>query len=163
MTCNCGYTTDNKHSFANHLRYGCKNDPTSPKRTTCTYSGPNHFRWIGEKASYGAKHYWIHRRYGKASKCEECGITEAPLNKQKFFQWANISGKYIRNRDDWKQLCIDCHRVFDKATKLSKEQANKIKERYANGERSKLLAIEFGVSKCTIWEIVTNRIKAYSK
>jgi len=32
--------------------------------------GKKHHNWKGENAGYDAKHYWLKRHYGKASKCE---------------------------------------------------------------------------------------------
>jgi len=35
-------------------------------------------------------------------------------NGKATLQWANISGKHLRRRDDWLVLCVSCHRYFDK-------------------------------------------------
>lgn len=37
-----------------------------------------------------------------------------PEGKKRYFQWANISGEYLRIVSDWKQLCVKCHKKFDK-------------------------------------------------
>jgi len=66
-------------------------------------------RWKGEKATYFAKHMWILKHYGKASFCEN----DSSHTSWKF-QWANISKQYHRNINDYKQLCISCHRLFDR-------------------------------------------------
>jgi len=70
--------------------------------------GKNSYIWKGEKASYVAIHRWVKKWFGKPDHCEHCGA----IDKRKY-NWANISGKYHRVRDDWKQLCIPCHRKFD--------------------------------------------------
>lgn len=62
-------------------------------------------RWKGNDASYAAKHLWIVKHYGKASYCEN-----NPHHKAKRFEWANISGKYRRDREDYRPLCPSCHR-----------------------------------------------------
>ncbi len=67
-----------------------------------------HPEWKGELASYSAKHYWVSRWLGKPRKCEECRDTKA-----KIYNWANISGKYLRDLKDWKRLCRKCHHRFD--------------------------------------------------
>lgn len=61
-----------------------------------------------DKIAYSTVHNWIRRHYGKANQCEECGRTDAPK-----YEWANISGKYYRKREDFKQLCSSCHAIFD--------------------------------------------------
>jgi len=64
--------------------------------------------WKGEGAGYYAKHMWIAEQYGKATKC-----TKNPGHKAKRFEWANISGKYLRDITDYVQLCPSCHRIMD--------------------------------------------------
>ena len=68
----------------------------------------NHFLWKGDEAGYHAIHKWIIRKLGQPSLCEECGTTTA-----KRFEWANISGEYKRDFDDYKRLCKSCHALFD--------------------------------------------------
>lgn len=65
-------------------------------------------RWKGDKASYYAKHMWISKHYGKASKCEKCGSLTA--NR---YEWANVSGEYKRERSDYMELCTSCHQKMD--------------------------------------------------
>jgi hypothetical protein len=57
---------------------------------------------------YRGTHNWIERQLGKPQKCENCGITE-----DRRYHWANISGEYKRELDDWKRLCPPCHSKFD--------------------------------------------------
>lgn len=71
--------------------------------------GKDHWYWRGDEASYYAKHIWLVRHYGRASKCEKC---ISPIAKR--FEWANISGKYKRDIKDYVQLCISCHRLMDR-------------------------------------------------
>jgi len=70
--------------------------------------GKKHHNWKGENAGYDAKHYWLKRHYGKASKCEF-----NTQHKSKRYEWANISGTYKRSRSDFYQLCPPCHYEFD--------------------------------------------------
>lgn len=68
------------------------------------------YQWKGDKASYHTKHQWINRHYGKPKKCESCGISDP----SKWYHWANISGKHVRNRSDYyKRLCVPCHSKYD--------------------------------------------------
>lgn len=71
--------------------------------------GPSHYLWKGDKAGYGAVHKWVARVKGRPQKCEECGKTDATV-----YHWANLSGKYLRIVEDWKRLCVPCHRKHDK-------------------------------------------------
>lgn len=125
-------------------------------------SDSNHPNWVGDKVGYNALHTWVHRKLGPAHKCDECGRTEIPKGKQRFFQWANLSGEYKRDVSDWKQMCCVCHRKYDKITKLSREDANVIRDRYKKGESKESLAIEYSVNKGTISNIIRNKIQYYA-
>lgn len=125
-------------------------------------SDSNHPNWVGDKVCYTALHSWVHRKLGKACKCDECGITKSPDGMTRFFHWANISGKYKRDLTDWKQLCAVCHRKFDEITKLSKQDAIDIRTRYENGETQKSLAEEHKVSDTLIYKIVHKQTKYYA-
>lgn len=61
-------------------------------------------RWKGLNASYTAKHKWILKHFGKANHC-----SLNPLHKAKRFEWANISGKYLREISDYIPVCPSCH------------------------------------------------------
>lgn len=67
-------------------------------------------RWKGENAGYVAKHLWIVKHYGKASKCEQVGCS---FKNPKRFEWHNRSGEYRRECEDYVQLCPSCHRKVD--------------------------------------------------
>lgn len=71
-------------------------------------NGEGSRRWKGEEASYVAKHMWLTKHYDKGDTCERCGTTNASR-----LEWANISGEYLRNREDYKVLCPSCHRKMD--------------------------------------------------
>ena len=59
---------------------------------------------------YRALHYWVQRNKGSAATCQICGkIKTTP----KSIQWANKSGTYLRELDDWVSLCVPCHRQLD--------------------------------------------------
>lgn len=63
--------------------------------------------WKGGSVSYSGLHYWVRRHRGKPVICEHCGKSDKKL------QWANKSGKYLRELSDWLSLCISCHRFYD--------------------------------------------------
>jgi hypothetical protein len=69
--------------------------------------GENARAWKGMNAGYVAKHLWIIKHYGKASKCELC------VKPAKRYEWSNISGEYLRDRSDYRMLCPSCHRKED--------------------------------------------------
>jgi hypothetical protein len=70
-------------------------------------TGNAHGLWKGDDASYAAKHMWVGKHFGKAERCE---IDPSHTGR---FEWSNISGKYLRQRSDWRQLCASCHRIVD--------------------------------------------------
>lgn len=65
-------------------------------------------RWLGDKASYSAKHMWILKHFGKASLCEF-----NPNHNTKRYEWANRYHMESRDIGDYIQLCPSCHRKFD--------------------------------------------------
>lgn len=79
--------------------------------------GKNHGNWKGSEIKYFSLHTWMKRTYGLASICEN---NNTHIGR---FQWANISGKYKRERKDFKMLCVSCHRLFD----YEKKYGNKCK------------------------------------
>ena len=70
----------------------------------------NSCHWIGDKVGYRGIHQWISRNFGKANKCEN---KKCNFNNPHHFEWANISGEYKRERNDWEMLCPSCHRKKD--------------------------------------------------
>ena len=68
---------------------------------------------------YTNVHVWVKKKYGKANKCEICH--KEGLN----YNWALKKGcEYDFDIDNFMQLCISCHRVYD----FNKEVAKKISE-----------------------------------
>jgi hypothetical protein len=70
-------------------------------------SGNNSVHWK-DNLSYSGVHAWIKRQFGQPNFCENCITMDA-----KMFDWANISGKYLRDISDWARLCRGCHILFD--------------------------------------------------
>jgi diadenosine tetraphosphatase ApaH/serine/threonine PP2A family protein phosphatase len=54
---------------------------------------------------------WVARVFKRPPYCEVCGNSDATR-----LEWANISGRYLRIRYDWMNMCIGCHRKFDTKT-----------------------------------------------
>lgn len=96
--------------------------------------------WKGDKAGYTALHRYAKIHWGKAYKCDfmECiyprknsrGIILLIPN---LFTWSNISGKYKRERSDWRMACMSCHMKWDR--KNIPGAKNKIFDK--NGKRKK--------------------------
>lgn len=75
------------------------------------------WNWKGDDVGYGALHKWVSNKLGKAIKCERCGIEDKKCSccgqYKNNIHWANISGKYKRELNDWQQMCINCHSDYD--------------------------------------------------
>lgn len=81
-----------------------------------------HNQWKGTQASYSAKHNWIARKLGKPSLCQGCGRDGLSGHQ---IHWANVSGQYLRELDDWIRLCAKCHHAFDNLSQRSWESRRK--------------------------------------
>jgi endogenous inhibitor of DNA gyrase (YacG/DUF329 family) len=77
--------------------------------------GEAHWSYKGERAGYHAIHAWLRMVMGSAKECSECGTLEKVKGYKKFFQWANLTGLYLRDVNDYKQMCIPCHFKYDQA------------------------------------------------
>lgn len=80
-----------------------------------TSRNPN---WAGGRVGYIALHQWLYRNYGVPNKCESKGCRypkqgSSYLITRPTFQWANITGIYNREKQNWKMLCRSCHAKFD--------------------------------------------------
>jgi len=59
--------------------------------------------------SYGAIHYWVRSKKGKARKCSICGSNGG----KKGCTWANIDHKYKKRLSDYFEACNKCHFEYD--------------------------------------------------
>lgn len=123
--------------------------------TSDDVSESKNVKWRGDSVGYFGLHTWLKRRKGMATKCSDCG-------SESHTQWANISKKYKRDVGDWKPLCAVCHRRFDGITKLTKEQANQVKDMFRRGVMQKDIAKVFNVHYSTISNIIRGKIKYYA-
>lgn len=104
--------------YGKYCSSSCFGKANRPKGTPAwnkgikTGSTPKNYK--GELASYSAVHHWVKYHFGKANHCVECGLNEIPDGKLRYFEWANLSGKYLRQRSDWAQMCVKCHRARDR-------------------------------------------------
>lgn len=65
--------------------------------------------WKGNNILYGSLHDWISNHLGKPQQCQHCNTTESRM-----YHWANKSGNYKRDLEDWIRLCVPCHSRYDK-------------------------------------------------
>lgn len=69
-----------------------------------------HFNWKGDNISYHGLHARVYRELGKPLICINCKNTR--LNS-KNYHWANISGEYKKDLNDFMRLCAGCHKKYD--------------------------------------------------
>lgn len=81
--------------------------------------GENHYKWSGDDVGYDGLHDWIRKVGGIPATCEHCGKTGLTGRK---IQWANKSGQYKRDRDDWIRLCVSCHAIYDRKNRVNISQ-----------------------------------------
>ena len=112
-----GYKQTKEHKEKNSSSHSGMKKPWAKKLPHLFKKGVSHnigeynSQWKGDKASYRALHSWVEVRLGKPHFCEECGNKKLSHRQ---YHWANVSGEYKRNIDDWRRLCVKCHKKFDK-------------------------------------------------
>lgn len=76
--------------------------------------GENHPFWKGDDVGYHAVHDWIAKNKEKPKECLHCGKKPGfdSIGRNKI-HWANVSGEYKRDLNDFIPLCIKCHRDYD--------------------------------------------------
>lgn len=82
------------------------------------------WKWKGTISEYKQLHYWVGKYLGKPNKCEKC----KGIKTGRRIHWANKSGLYEKDKNDWIRLCARCHFYFDKKDIINR----KIKERKKN-------------------------------
>ncbi len=69
--------------------------------------------WAGDQVGYSALHRWVRYWKIKTGVCVRCGTDD------KRTEWANISGEYLRDLDDYEELCCSCHQKQDIARRVA--------------------------------------------
>lgn len=72
--------------------------------------GEKNHEWKGDRVGYVGLHLWVKRNLGKPERCEHC---EKDGLRGRAIHWANKSGNYIRDLEDWIRLCASCHTRYD--------------------------------------------------
>lgn len=83
----------------------------NPMKNT-NQKGENNGNFKGYK-DYASLHASLRVWYGIPIKCEFCGKLRDET-KRRNIDWANVTGEYRIERENWKPLCVDCHTRFDK-------------------------------------------------
>lgn len=122
--------------------------------------GEQNHNWKYGDASYSAAHYRVRTRRGKPWPCEHCGNNDLNVRHE----WALKLDGDLFNADDYIALCKPCHAMYDVGSHVRGEKVNSAKltdviveqciNRYNAGERAIDLAIEFDVSKHTMWKAI---------
>jgi NUMOD3 motif len=72
-------------------------------------SGIEHPLWKGEKVSYTNLHRWVQRHKPRTGTCARC------QSSAKRTQWANVDHLYRRVLEDYIEMCVSCHKLYDLA------------------------------------------------
>jgi hypothetical protein len=106
--CDCGNTAE---VYGTNLRQGMQRSCGCLRVESAQRFHPradvDHPRWKGEGASYAAKHGWVKRHKQKTGSCAYCSA-------MRLTDWANISGQYLRDLNDYIELCKRCHYRLDR-------------------------------------------------
>ena len=97
----------NKNGLGNKSNTGRKLPKDQVEKIRNSKRGERNYLWKGESVSYSGLHHWLKREYGKPKECEICEVPK------KRYTWANISGLYKRNINDYMSLCYSCHKFYD--------------------------------------------------
>ncbi len=116
---------------------------------------------------YWRAHDWVKYHFGKPQRCEDCGLDKIPEGMKHYFDWANVSRNYLRERSDWRRLCKKCHSKLDHpygkwgeehhSAKLKEKQVRVIKWALHYGVPPYRVSKWFKVSDTLIRQIITGR------
>lgn len=59
------------------------------------------------QSEYSKVHAWMKRNFERPEACDLCG------EKANRYDWANLTGEYRYDRQDWANLCKPCHAAYD--------------------------------------------------
>lgn len=94
-------------ALGNRNAAGHKRSEAFKKHLSQTMSGKNSPHWRDD-VGYRGIHLWINKVHGKARICEL-----ADESCSSVYHWSNKSGQYLRDENDWQQLCVSHHKRFD--------------------------------------------------
>jgi len=73
-------------------------------------TGTEHWNWKGNAVKYQGLHKWVKKELGQPSECWYC---EDKTLSHRQYHWANLSGEYRRDINDFARLCAKCHKALD--------------------------------------------------
>lgn len=112
--------------------YGLKHSDESKKKMSINNSTNRYIRKsFLDKKEYMTIHQWLYDTFGKANHCEN---DNCQCKNKKRFEWANVSGKYVKSIKDFIQLCSKCHKDYDKGYIQEKFIKKIIKKRITQGD-----------------------------
>ena len=77
-----------------------------------------HPGYLGDKLSVVGAHAWARHHFEKSKTCDFCKTEDRPCKDgRSYLDWANKSGEYLRDRNDWYVLCRKCHINYDQQWK----------------------------------------------
>lgn len=85
-----------------------KSEAHRAKLSAAKPHGADHPDWKGDDVTYNVIHLWVNRLKTKTGVCSRCGA-------ERLTQWANLSGLYKRDLDDFAEMCVPCHSRYDRA------------------------------------------------
>jgi len=65
--------------------------------------------WKGDDAKQGSLHRWLRAHYPKTGRCEQCWRM-----RKTDYAFLRFPRAYTRDIRDYMELCIPCHREFDR-------------------------------------------------
>lgn len=89
-----------------HPSFGKPLSKEQKEKISIALRGSKNGQWKGDNVSYKSLHEWVKNHTPKPSFCQICGIKPP-------YDLANISGKYLRDLNDWQYLCRRCHMISD--------------------------------------------------
>lgn len=73
--------------------------------------------WKGDEVNSHAIHVWLLRNFPKTGTCDLCGGTpERKKRSATQFAFKHHPKPHTRNRDDFYEVCIPCHRALDRSS-----------------------------------------------
>lgn len=86
---------------------------SATSRSRGVHADANNTQWKGDAAGYAAIHKWLYDRKERTGICELCGHEPIDKNGRISTDFANISGDYRRDVEDYIEVCRSCHRWWD--------------------------------------------------
>lgn len=105
------YSPSQKRRYCSVLCYASHDKTTGKRKRTRG--------WKGSGVSYRQLHQWLYLEKGRPITCVDCNKV-ALTGRQ--IHWANISGEYKRDTNDYKALCVSCHNIYDEKYKNLPQQ-----------------------------------------